>query len=367
MKSIPFFDYPRAYLDDRDTVLKIIDDVSCRGAFILQKELTDFEINLAKYCGSPKSIGVANATDGLELAWLSVGLKPGDEVICSSHTMLATASSIVTAGGVPVPVDIGEDGLIDPSAIEDAISERTVGIMPTQLNGRTCDMDHICQIVEKNGFVLIEDAAQALGSRYKNQHAGTFGYASAISFYPAKVLGCLGDGGAILVNDENAYDKLYQLHDHGRGFDGKVHLWGRNSRLDNVQAAILDYRLSNYGEIIKRRREVAAIYQQRLQTLDEITLPPQPNDGDNFDIFQNYELRANKRDELRDYLKNHGIGTLIQWGGEAIHQMRALGFNQELPATELYFSKCLMLPMNTFISDDDVHFISDKIFEFYRR
>ena len=180
--------------------------------------------------------------------------------------MLATASSIVTAGGVPVPVDIGEDGLIDPSAIEDAISERTVGIMPTQLNGRTCDMDHICQIVEKNGFVLIEDAAQALGSRYKNQHAGTFGYASAISFYPAKVLGCLGDGGAILVNDENAYEKLYQLHDHGRGFDGKVHLWGRNSRLDNVQAAILDYRLSNHGEVIKRRREVAAIYQQRLQT-----------------------------------------------------------------------------------------------------
>ena len=177
----------------------------------------------------------------------------------------------------------------------------------------------------------------------------------------------LGDGGAILVNDENAYEKLYQLHDHGRGFDGKVHLWGRNSRLDNVQAAILDYRLSNYGEIIKRRREVAAIYQQRLQTLDEITLPPQPNDGDNFDIYQNYELRANKRDELRNYLKNEGIGTLIQWGGEAIHQMRALGFNQELPATELYFSKCLMLPMNTFISDDDVHFISDKIFEFYRR
>lgn len=124
MKSIPFFDYPRAYLDDREILLKIIDNVSRRGAFFLQKELLDFEVNLAKFCGFPKSIGVANANDGLELARLSVGLKLGDEVICSSHTMLATASFIMTAGGVPVPVDIGEDGLIDPFAFEDAISEK---------------------------------------------------------------------------------------------------------------------------------------------------------------------------------------------------------------------------------------------------
>ncbi|MDB2683577.1 DegT/DnrJ/EryC1/StrS family aminotransferase [Alphaproteobacteria bacterium] len=367
MKSIPFFDYPRAYLDDRDNLLKIIDDVSSRGAFILQKEKLDFENNLAKFCNTSKSIGVANATDALELAWLSIDLKAGDEIICSSHTMLATASAIITAGGIPVPVDIGNDGLIDPDAIEDAITERTVGIMPTQLNGRTCDMDRICKIASSKGFVLIEDAAQALGSRFKKQFAGTFGYASAISFYPAKVLGCFGDGGAILVNEENSYEKLYQLHDHGRAFDGEVKLWGRNSRLDNLQAAILDYGLKKHDDVIKRRRFIASIYNQRLQELDELNLPPGPSDGDHFDIFQNYELCAQNRDKLKTYLKKEGIGTLVQWGGKGIHQIKELGFNQNLPRTDDFFSKCIMLPMNTFITDEDVHYISDKIINFYRR
>ena len=368
MKNIPFYDYPRAYLDDREKLLSIIDDVASRGAFILQKELADFESSLASFCGAPKSIGVANATDGLELAWLAIGLKPGDEVICSAHTMLATASAIVTAGGTPVPVEIGDDGLLDPDAVEDAITERTVGLMPTQLNGRTCNMDHLMKIVDSKGLVLVEDAAQALGSKYKGQHAGTFGFASAISFYPAKVLGCLGDGGAILVNDESSYEKLYQLHDHGRDFSGKVRLWGRNSRLDNIQAAILDFRLTEYQNVISRRRVIAKIYHDGLSNLEELALPPPPvESGDHFDIYQNYELQAAKRDELQSFLKGKGIGTLIQWGGMAVHQMTDLGFDMTLPKTDRFFKHCLMLPMNTFISDDDVHYVCDSIIEFYRR
>jgi len=367
MKSVPFYDYPRAYLDDRDDVIQIIDAVASKGAFILQSELADFETNLANYCGAEKTIGVANATDGLELAWLAVGLQPGDEVICSSHTMLATASAIVTAGGIPVPVDIRSDGLIDPACVENAISDRTVGLMPTQLNGRTCDMTALCNIAERKGLVIVEDAAQALGSRFKGKHAGTFGFASAISFYPAKVLGCLGDGGAILVNEMDSYEKLYQLHDHGRGFDGEVHLWGRNSRLDNIQAAILDYRLGLYSKVITRRREIASVYNERLLHIDEINLPPAPDEnGDNYDIYQNYELQAQKRDELKEFLKLAGIGTLVQWGGKAIHQMSNLGFDCALPVTETYFRECLMLPMNTFISDNDVHYVCDRIEAFYR-
>ena len=150
--KVPFYDYPRAYLDDRDQVLSIIDAVASNGAFILQKELETFEVNLASYCEAPKSIGVANATDGLELAWMAINLQPGDEVICSSHTMLATASSIVVAGGVPVPVDICDDGLIDPEAIKNAITSKTVGVMPTQLNGRVCQMDKIMDIAFNNNL-----------------------------------------------------------------------------------------------------------------------------------------------------------------------------------------------------------------------
>ena len=366
-KSVPFFNYPRAYLDDRDDLLKIFEDVGHRGAFIMQQDLRDFEAALATYTGAQYAIGVANATDGLELAWMAIGMRPGDEVICCSHTMLATAASIKTAGGIPVPVELGEDGLIDPDAVEAAVNPRTVGIMPTQLNGRTCNMDRIMAIAEKDRLFVVEDAAQALGSRFKGKHAGTFGQAAAISFFPAKVLGCLGDGGGVITNDYGIFDKVYQLHDHGRDAYGEIKSWGRNSRLDNLQAAILNHRLKSYDKVIARRREIAALYQARLGDLDELQLPPAPNaNPDHFDIYQNYELQADRRDELKEHLRVSGIGTLIQWGGKAVHQWERLGFTVKLPKVERFFERCIMLPMNMFISDDDVHYVCDQVRAFYR-
>lgn len=367
LKSVPFFDYPRLFLDEAQNLLSIIKDVGHRGAFINQQDLKDFEASLASYTGAEHAIGVANATDGLELAWLAIGLRPGDEVICCSHTMLATAASIVTAGGKSVPVEIGPDNLIDPDAIEAAINPRTVGIMPTQLNGRTCNMDRIMAIAEKNGLFVVEDAAQALGSKFKGKAAGTFGKAAAISFFPAKVLGCLGDGGGVITNDDYIYDRVYQLHDHGRDVNGEVRCWGRNSRLHNLQAAILNYRLKSYDKIIERRRAIASLYQERLSEFDELQLPPAPDsDLDHFDIYQNYELQADRRDELKEFLRVNGIGTHIQWSGKAIHQFERLGFTCRLPRVERFFERCLMLPMNMFISDDDVHYNCDKIRKFYR-
>lgn len=366
-KSVPFFDYPRLWSDDRENLISIIDNVSSTGGFILQKALSDFEKELANYTNSNFSVGVGNATDGMEIFLEAIGLKNGDEIIISSHTMLATASAIKVAGGTPVPVDIGYDGLICPNAIEDAINDNTVGIMPTQLNGRVCDMDPILDIAQKNGLFIVEDAAQALGSSYKGRHAGTFGLASDISFFPAKVLGCLGDAGAVLVNDKNLYHQIYQIHDHGRDIDGVVKRWGRNSRLDNVQAAILSYKLKNYDDVINRRRNVAKIYQERLGNLNELILPPGPSDdGVNFDVYQNYELQAENRDALKIFLHDNGIGTLIQWGGTAIHQFTDLGFDQKCPNTDIFFNKCIMLPMNVFISDDDIHYVCDKVESFYR-
>ena len=366
-KSIPFFDYPRVFLDEKDDLLRIFEDVGSRGAFILQKDLIDFEKNLAGFIGSNYSIGVGNATDGLELAWMSVGLKENDEVICCAHTMLATASSIRIAGGIPVPIDIGEDNLMDVEAIENAITDRTVGIMPTQLNGRTCNMDKLMDVASKYKLTVIEDSAQALGSMYKNKKAGTFGYAGVISFFPAKVLGSLGDGGAVITNSDKAYNKIFQLHDHGRDPNGDVKSWGRNSRLDNLQAAILNHRLKSYKNVIARRRKIAEIYNENLKDIEELQLPPGPNnDKIHFDVYQNYELRALKRDNLKSYLSGHNIGTLIQWNGKAIHQWEGLGFRSKLPKVEKFFKECIMLPMNTFLLDEDVLFICDKIRNFYR-
>jgi dTDP-4-amino-4,6-dideoxygalactose transaminase len=367
LKTVPFFEYPRLWSDDRNDLLSIIDNVSSSGGFILQQAVSDFETELAAYAGINYSVGVGNATDGMEIFLEAIGLDLGDEIIISSHTMLATASAIKVAGGTPVPVDIGDDNLISVAAIEDAITSNTVGIMPTQLNGRVCDMESISALADKYGLFIVEDAAQALGARYKGQHAGTFGLASDISFFPAKVLGCIGDAGAVLVNDKALYHDIYQIHDHGRDTDGEVKRWGRNSRLDNIQAAILSHKLKSYGTVIARRREVAMMYQNRLGELNELQLPNPPTiDGVNFDVYQNYELQCDKRSELKAYLHKNGIGTLIQWGGTAIHQFTSLGFNQECPKTDEFFKRCIMLPMNVFISDDDVHYVCDKVIEFYR-
>ena len=366
-RSIPFFDYPRLYTDRREEFLKIFDDVCSRGAFIMQKDLDIFETALASFTTSKYAIGVANATDGLELAWMAINLRPGDEVICCSHTMLATASAIRVGGGIPVPVELGSDNLIDPDAVLDAVNPRTVGIMPTQLNGRTCNMDKILDIADRYKLYVVEDAAQALGSKFKNKSAGTFGHASAISFFPAKVLGCFGDAGGVLTQDSNLYDRLYQLHDHGRDPDGEVKSWGRNSRLDNLQAAFLNHLLPSYPSVISRRRVIASIYDSRLSPLDELVLPPAPNSSeDHFDVYQNYELTAQRRDELKEYLAHRGIGTLVQWGGKGIHQWHRLGFTKKLPLTDAFFNSSIMFPMNMFISDEDVNYICDCVFEFYR-
>jgi len=366
--QVPFFEYPRLWSDDREEFLSIIDNVSLSGGFILQKAVSDFESELANYAGSNYAVGVGNATDGMEIFLEAIRINPGDEIIISSHTMLATASAIKVAGGVPIPVDIGKDNLISIQAIEDAITPNTVGIMPTQLNGRVCDMDAILAIAKKHGLFIVEDAAQALGAKYKGRHAGTFGLASDISFFPAKVLGCLGDAGAVLVNDKDLYHQIFQLHDHGRDIDGEVRRWGRNSRLDNIQAAILSHKLKTYDKVITRRREVAKMYQDRLGMLNELQLPAPPSTtSDNFDVYQNYELIADNRDELKTFLSEKNIGTLIQWGGKAVHQFTQLGFNQVLPDTERFFERCIMLPMNVFISDTDVDYICESVTEFYRK
>ena len=366
--KVPFFDYPRLFLDKKDDYLHIFNEVGSRGAFIMQNDVDEFEKNLAGFSSSNYSVGVANATDGLEISWMALNLRAGDEVICSAHTMLATASSIKVAGGIPIPVEIGDDNLIDPDAIEASITSRTVGIMPTQLNGRTCDMDRIMQIANKYKLYVVEDAAQALGSKFKGKNAGTFGHSSAISFFPAKVLGCFGDGGAILCQDETTFDRVYQLHDHGRDKNGNVKSWGRNSRLDNFQAAVLNFNLKSYEKVIQRRREIASKYHSRLSSIDELKLPESPeNNSDHYDVFQNYEIVAQRRDELQKYLKDNGIGTLIQWGGKAIHQWENLGFNVHLPKTEAFFNQCIMIPMNMFVSNNDVDYICEKITEFYRK
>jgi dTDP-4-amino-4,6-dideoxygalactose transaminase len=366
-RSVPFFDYCHDFLAEEEELVRIFRDTGRRGAFILQEDLARFERNLAAFADSHHAVGVANATDALHIALRAVGLGPGDEVIFCTHTMAATAAAIHFAGAIPVAVECGPDHLIDPAAAAAAVTSRTRALLPTHLNGRTADMAALGAIAARHSLAIVEDAAQALGSRYRGQAAGTFGAAGAISFYPAKLLGCLGDGGAILTNDIQVREQVLQLRDHGRSSAGDVIRWGFNSRLDNLQAAFLDMRLARLPAVLVRRRELARLYRQRLETVEELTLPPGPDgDPDHMDVFQNYEIEAARRDALREFLKTRGIGTLIPWGGKAVHQCEDLGFSARLPYTESLFERILLLPLNLSLTDDDVQVVCDTILDFYR-
>ena len=340
-----------------------------RGAYILQDELQQFEQQIAAFAGVKYAIGMANGTDTLFLALRAAGVRAGDEVILASHTYIATAAAVHFNGATPVLVDCGPDHMIDPAAVEAAITQRTKVIMPTQLNGRTCDMDRLQAIAKKHGLLLIEDAAQALGSKFKGKCAGTFGFAGSISLYPAKVLGCFGDGGLLFTNDDNIYAILKQLRDHGRNDDGLVVRWGMNSRLDNLQAAVLLTKLKVYPQEMERRRQLARLYQAGLKDLEDMTLPPGPdNDPDRYDIYQNYEVESGRREALREHLTANGVRTIIQWAGTPVHQFKDLQLPKfHLPATDRLFQRCFLLPMNTSLTDAEVGYICQVIRKFYGR
>lgn len=366
-RNIPFFNYPALFKKQEKAIMDTFHDVLSRGAYILQKDLEDFENNLAKFLNVKYAFGVADGTNALILSLMACDIGKGDEVIMSSHTYVATAASVHFVGATPVLVECKEDHMIDPKDIQKKITSKTRAIMPTQLNGRTCNMNIIQSIADKNGLLIIEDAAQALGSKFKNRFAGTFGKAGTFSFYPAKLLGCFGDGGAIVTNDDEMAEKIYLLRDYGRNRDGEVVCWGTNCRLDNIQAAILDMRLKTYEQDFTRRREIASIYNDRLKDIKELKLPPAPDsDNNHFDVYQNYELQAERRDNLMQYLKENGVGTIIQWGGKAVHQLSGLGFkNISLPTVEQMTSRFLMLPMHTALENVEVDYICKTIEEFY--
>ena len=368
MRNVPFFNYPFVFKSREDDFVRIFKEVGSRGAYILQKDLVEFELNLAKFAGTKYGLGVANGTDAIWLALMAAGVGKGDEVIFASHTYIATAASIHFVGATPVPADCGNDHMIDPESVKKLITKKTKAILPTQLNGRCCDMDSLMSIAKENNLIIVEDAAQGLGARFRGKGIGSFDKGATISFYPAKNLGSFGDGGGFVTNDKDMYDQVLLLRDHGRNDDGIFVRWGFNSRLDNLQAAILNYKLGYYDTEIERRREIASFYQNRLGNLKELLLPPAPDaDPSYFDVYQNYEIEAERRDELKIYLKENGIGTIIQWNGQPVHSITSLGFTGSgLPYTEAMFKKCLMIPMNTSLQIEDLDYVCDKILKFYK-
>jgi len=367
-RAIPFFNYPELFARQQPEILATLHDVLSRGAFILQRDLAEFEANLRAYLPVKHAIGVADGTNALQLALLAIGCGPGDEVIVPAHTYIASAAAVHFVGACPVLCECGPDHLIDIDSARALVTKRTKAVMPVQLNGRTADMDGVVAFAAEHGLAVIEDAAQALGSRFRGRAAGTFGAAGTFSFYPAKVLGCFGDGGAVVTNDDAVAERVALLRDHGRNAAGEVVAWGTNSRLDNLQAAVLNLKLKSFDADLGRRREIARIYDVGLRDLPQLKLPPAPaSDRRHHDVFQNYEIEAEQRDALRSHLERLGVRTIVQFGGKAVHQFSGLGFDGvRLPRTEELYTRLLLLPMNTTLSDDDARYVVDAVRSFYR-
>lgn len=349
--------------------MAVLRDVMSRGAYILQRDLARFEANLRGYLGVSYVYGVADGTNAIKLGLIAMGVGPGDEVIVPSHTYIASAAAVHFVGATPVLVECGSDHLIDADSAERAISSKTKAVMPVQLNGRTANMERITAIARKHNLRIIEDAAQGLGSKFRGSFAGTYGSVGTFSFYPAKLLGCFGDGGAVVTNDATIGKRLALLRDHGRNENGEVVAWGTNCRLDNIQAAVLDFKLKTFERDVARRRRIARLYDDGLKDVPELLLPPAPDsDADHFDVFQNYEIEAESRDRLKQHLEDAAVRTIVQFGGKAVHQFNGLGFDHvRLPVTERLYTRALLLPMNTTLSDEDVQYIVAQIRGFYGR
>jgi dTDP-4-amino-4,6-dideoxygalactose transaminase len=370
--KVPFFDWKQLYAERREKYLEIFDQTASRGGFVLHTDVAEFERAIERYIGVKHAIGLSDATNAILLGLRAQGLRPGDEVILPSHSFIAAAQSIHFAGGVPVPCELGPDGMVDVADMARRVTAKTRLLMPVQVNGRSADMDPILELARQHGLSVGEDSAQALGAKYKGRSVGTFGAWGCFSFYPSKTLGTFGDAGALVTNDDAIAEAVRRMRNHGANADKVVEadysMWGTNSRLDNIHAAILTYKLSWYDEAIARRRAIASRYHAAFKGLDGLTLPPPPGaEKDRFDVFQNYELESDRRDELRTFLANEGVGTIIQWGGLALHHMKGLGYRDELPKTDRFFRRCLLLPLNHFLTDVQVDVVIDTVVKFHKR
>jgi len=365
--KVPFVDYPLHYRRMEGEIDAAIKEVLSGGDLILRKQLQRFESNTASFLGVDYAVGVNSGTDAMHLSLLAAGLDPGDEVVTVAHTFVATVAVIVHCRATPILVDVGEDFNMDVEQLEPVISPRTKAIIPVHLNGRLCNMEKLMAIARSHNLLVIEDAAQALGAEFDGQKAGAFGLTGCFSFYPAKILGGLGDGGIVVTNSSQIAEKIRLLRDHGQQrATGDILYYGFNSRLDNLQAAILDVKLKHLPDWIERRRELAGLYEKGLSDLPQIKTPPLSQQGRYFDVFTNYVICVEKRDKLAACLKECGIEVLISWP-KPMHHHKALGLGHfHLPMTERLSREVLSLPLNTEISNEQAEFVIESIRNFYK-
>ena len=345
--KIRYWNYLDEYAAHRDDYLRAVDSVFSSGSLILGRQVASFEQSFAEYCGVSSVVGVNSCTDAIFLALKALGIGAGDEVITVSNTAVPTVAAIRAAGAMPAFVDVEEDTfLMDVSLLDSAITRRTRCIVPVHLFGQMADMLPLLDFANRYGLSVVEDCAQACGATYNGCRAGSLGNAGAFSFYPTKVLGTFGDGGAVATTLPDVALRLKRLRMYGMNGSYYSEEEGYNSRLDEVQAAILNFRLPGLESAVMRRRNIARIYDDGLAGLTGIELPA-VREGRSHQYYL-YTIRTDRRDGLAAYLAERGIETKVNYP-DPVHLMRGyrfLGYRSgTLPVTERLAGTILSLPM----------------------
>ena len=366
--DIPYVNLPAQGRDQLEDLHRIFEAVVLRGSFVgTDDDVAVLERRIADYCGAQEAVALNSGTDALSLAMLVAGIGKGDEVITPPNSFVASTAAIVHLGATPVFADVLADQNIDPEKIARAITLRTKAIMPVHLTGRVCRMDEILDIANRHGLIVIEDAAQSIGSMYKGRVCGSFGHFACFSAHPLKNLNALGDGGFVTTNDKAAARRMRRLRAHGMADRQTVEEWGLVSRMDTLQAAILNYRLDKLPDVIAKRRANAALYQGLLHH-EKIYVPACRNEE--FNTFHTFVVQVDRRDELQVYLRDRGIKTAIHYP-VPIHLQpaaRSLGHKRgDFPVTERQAERILTLPVNQYMSPADVEAVAGEVMAFLDR
>ena len=364
--QVPFVDPRVHYRRYKAEFEQAIVDTLSRGDLVLRQQLHDFERNLAGVVGAREAVGVSSGYHALHISMLAAGIGPGDEVITVAHTFVATISAIVHCGATPVLVDVRDDYNMDPDAFEAAITPRTRAVVPVHLNGRICEMDRIIAIARRHGLVVIEDAAQAIGATFEGTGSGAWGAAGCFSFYPFKLLGCFGDGGAVTTSDTAIARAVTLLRFNGEDRQTGEYLHhGYTALLDNVQAAVLDVKLRHLTDWIEHRRKIAECYRAGLEGVGDLRLPHW-SDPRFDDVYQNYVVRTSRRDALRKHLSESRVETLLHWPKPVWrHEALRLG-DWHLHNTDAICGEVLSLPMSAETTEDQVDYVANVIRRFFK-
>jgi len=363
LAGVPFNDLGRRVRAHRLVLEHRIASVLDTGHFILGESGRILEEEFARYCGVSHGIGVANGTDALWLSMEAMGVAPGDEVITAGNTCPATVAAIVKAGATPVLVDVDpETYTLLPELVEDNLTAKTKCVVPVHLYGQCADMEHLISLCTARGVDLLEDCAQAHGAKHAGRRAGSWGRAAGFSFYPTKNLGAFGDGGMVITNDEKLAERIRLIRNYGYSEPSHSIVRGYNSRLDEIQAAILLWGLEQLDDWNAQRRSIAATYSSSL--LDTVVKLPCESESSHH-VYHLYVVRSSERDRLRAALANEGVGTMIHYP-VPVHQQAGFAGRCRvgvggLPITEKLSNEILSLPLFPELTGEEQQRVIDAV------